>query len=114
MILAQATIYVATAPKSNASYKAIDAALSDVREQRTIPVPMHLRDAHYPGAKTMEHGKGYQYAHNSEEGWVDQDYLGVERTYYEPVNRGHEATIKTRLEELKQRKQLGTSSADIS
>lgn len=114
IILAQATIYVATAPKSNASYKAIDAALSDVREQRTIPVPMHLRDAHYPGAKTMEHGKGYQYAHNSEEGWVDQDYLGVERTYYEPVNRGHEATIKTRLEELKQRKQLGTSSADIS
>jgi putative ATPase len=103
--LAQAVTYVATAPKSNAAYVAIDAALDDVRSQRVLPVPMHLRDAHYKGAETLGHGEGYQYAHNAEGGWVDQDYLGVERTYYEPTDRGYEATIRARLEELKSRRQ---------
>ncbi|MGH7201189.1 MAG: replication-associated recombination protein A, partial [Planctomycetaceae bacterium] len=83
--LAQAAVYIACAPKSNAAIAAIDAALSDVREQRVLPVPMHLRDAHYAGAKRLGRGQDYQYAHNSEGGWVDQDYLGVERTYYDPV-----------------------------
>jgi putative ATPase len=96
---------VATAPKSNAAYVAIDAALDDVRGQRVLPVPMHLRDAHYKGAETLGHGEGYQYSHTAEGGWVDQDYLGVERTYYEPTDRGYEATIRARLEELKARRQ---------
>lgn len=98
IILAQAVTYIATAPKSNAAIKAIDGALSDVRNQRVIPVPIHLKDAHYSGAKQLGHGEGYQYAHNSEDGWVDQDYLGVEKTYYEPVDRGFEAEIRERLE----------------
>ena len=58
--LAQAVTYIATAPKSNASYVAIDAALEDVRSQRVIPVPMHLKDAHYQGAARLGHGTGYQ------------------------------------------------------
>ena len=105
--LAQAVTYVATAPKSNASYLAIDAALADVRERRVLPVPVHLRDSHYGGAKRLGHGEGYQYAHNSAEGWVDQDYLGVERTYYEPVDRGFEAEIRQRLEAIRKRKASG-------
>ena len=102
--LAQAVTYLATAPKSNAAYTAIDAALDDVRQQRVLPVPMHLRDAHYKGAERLGHGEGYEYAHGGEGGWVDQDYLGVDRTYYEPTDRGFEAEIRRRLDELKQRR----------
>ena len=100
IILSQAVTYLATAPKSNASYKAIDAALTDIRQHRVLPVPVHLKDAHYSGAKTLGHGDGYEYAHNAEDGWVDQDYLGVERTYYEPVDRGFESEIKQRIESI--------------
>ncbi len=102
--LAQAVTYLAGAPKSNASYKAIDAALADVRERRVLPVPQHLRDSHYKGAERLGHGAGYQYAHDSEDGWVAQDYLGVDRVYYEPTDRGHEATLKARLEDLRNRR----------
>lgn len=105
IILAQAVTYLATAPKSNASYVAIDAALEDVRSKRVLPVPTHLRDGHYPGAKRLGHGEGYQYAHDAPEGWVDQDYLGVERTYYHPVDRGFEAELKRRVEEQRARRQ---------
>ena len=103
--LAQAVTYLATAPKSNASYVAVDAALEDVRSKRVLPVPTHLRDGHYPGAKRLGHGEGYQYAHDAPEGWVDQDYLGVERTYYQPVDRGFEAELKRRVEEQRARRQ---------
>jgi putative ATPase len=106
----QAALYIAMAPKSNASIKAVDSALEDVRTHSIIPVPMHLRDGHYAGSKRMGHGEGYQYAHNSEEGWVDQDYLGVEKIYYEPVDRGTEAEIKKRLEEIRQRRGKGKST----
>jgi putative ATPase len=102
--LAQAVTYLATAPKSNASYMAVDAALDDVRSKRVLPVPTHLRDGHYPGAKRLGHGEGYQYAHDAPEGWVDQDYLGVERTYYQPVDRGFEAELKRRVEEQRERR----------
>jgi putative ATPase len=102
--LAQAVTYIAMAPKSNASYVAIDAAMDDVRGQRIIPVPVHLKDAHYAGAERLGHGTGYQYAHSAAEGWVDQDYLGVEKRYYEPVDRGAEAEIRKRLEELRSRR----------
>lgn len=104
IILAQAVTYLACAPKSNASYVAIDAAIDDVRHQRVVPVPVHLRDSHYKGAKQLGHGEGYQYAHSGEGGWVDQDYLGVEKTYYEPTDRGAEAAMRERLEELRQRR----------
>ena len=102
--LVQAAIYIAMAPKSNATITAIDAALADVRGRRVLPVPVHLKDAHYQGAKRLGHGEGYQYAHSAPEGWVDQDYLGVERSYYEPVDRGFEAELKQRLEAIRERK----------
>lgn len=101
IILAQAAIYIACAPKSNGAIVAIDAALSDVRNRTLLPVPVHLRDAHYEGAKRLGRGEGYQYAHNHEGGWVDQDYLGVERTYYEPTDHGFEAELKRRLERIR-------------
>ena len=109
--LAQAAIYVALAPKSNASYCAIDAAAADVRNHRVLPVPVHLRDASYSGAKRLGHGTGYQYAHDGEGGWVAQDYLGVERTYYEPTDRGLEAELGKRLEELRRRKSAAHAAA---
>ena len=104
IILAQAVTYLACAPKSNAAYVAIDAAIDDVRHQRVVPVPVHLRDSHYQGAKQLGHGEGYQYAHSGDGGWVDQDYLGVEKAYYEPTDRGAEAEIRKRLEELRRRR----------
>lgn len=102
--LAQAVIYLATAPKSNSATMAIGAARDDVKKGRTIPVPKHLRDSHYYGAKQLGHGTGYQYAHEGEGGFVVQDYLGVEKTYYEPTDHGYEAEIAKRLEEWKRRK----------
>ena len=110
--LVQAVTYVAMAPKSNASIKAIDAALDDVRSRRVLPVPVHLRDSHYPGAKRLEHGKGYQYAHDAPEGWVDQDYLGVDRQYYEPVDRGFESEIRRRLEEIRERRSAPAQNSE--
>lgn len=98
--LAQATTYLATAPKSNASYMAINAAMADVKHQRTVPVPKHLRSGAYAGAKNLGHGNDYQYAHNSEAGFVDQDYLGVDKTYYQPTDRGYEKRIGEYLKYL--------------
>src|SRR5712691_1397055 len=96
--LAEATIYIATAPKSNSTIVAIDAALDDVKSGRTLPVPEHLRDAHYQGAKRLGHGKGYKYAHDFAEHYVAQDYLGGARRYYEPSDQGTEKKIKERVE----------------
>jgi putative ATPase len=96
--LGQAAIYMATAPKSNASALAIWAAMKDVREGRTIPVPKHLKDGHYAGAKRLDHGTGYKYAHDFPGGFVEQDYLGVQKIYYEPTDRGFEAELRQRLE----------------
>ncbi len=102
--LAQATTYLACAPKSNASYAAIDAAIADVRSNSLVPVPMHLRDGHYAGSKRLGHGVGYEYAHDAADGWVNQDYLGVEKQYYQPVDRGHEAEFLKRLTDLRERR----------
>jgi putative ATPase len=107
--LVQAATYIALAPKSNATIKAIDAAMDDVRTQRVLPVPVHLRDAHYPGAERLGHGAGYQYAHDHPGGWVAADYLGVEKTYYEPVERGLEAELKKRLEDFKNRRRAANN-----
>jgi len=98
--LSQAAIYMATAPKSNASYVAINKAMADVREGRTLPVPKHLKDTHYQGSTRLGHGKGYQYAHDFEGGHVEQDYLGVDKSYYVPTDRGYEATIADYLRRI--------------
>ena len=96
--LAEAAIYIATAPKSNSTVLAIDAALADVRSGRTLPVPEHLRDASYDGAKRLGHGAGYEYAHDHPGHFVPQDYLGADKRYYEPTEQGAEKKIKERLE----------------
>ena len=74
------------------------AALEDVRSGRTIPVPEHLRDGHYAGAKKLGHGVGYQYAHDGKDHFVAQEYLGVDKQYYEPTEQGVEKKIKDRLD----------------
>jgi putative ATPase len=108
LTLSQTVTYLACAPKSNAATTAIGAARTDVRENRILPVPRHLRDSHYREANQLGHGTGYQYSHDEDDGVSSQDYLGVERTYYEPVDRGFESELRTRLallrEKLKQAK----------
>ncbi len=103
LTLSQAVTYLACAPKSNAATLAIGEALKDVRENRLLPVPVHLRDSHYQGAEQLGHGQGYQYAHAAPDGVAAQDYLGVERVYYRPVDRGAEAEIGRRLAALRAR-----------
>jgi putative ATPase len=105
--LAQATAYVAAAPKSNASYLAIARAMEDVRNRVVPLVPKHLRDANYPGAKQFGHGDGYQYPHDLPGHFVSQEYLpkGTKsRRYYEPAEQGYEKKIKARLEEWRRRR----------
>jgi putative ATPase len=109
LTLSQAAIYMATAPKSNASAMAIWSAMKDVREGRTLPVPKHLRDTHYKGSARLGHGSDYKYAHDFEGGFVRQDYLGVDKIYYQPTDRGYEAQIAERLSRWRQ--QAGSSSA---
>ncbi len=99
--LAQAAIYLACAPKSNASAKAIWAAAEDVRTGRTVAVPKHLRSAGYAGARRLGSGEGYRYPHDEEGGIVDQDYLGVDKVYYTPTNRGAEARIRRYIDDVR-------------
>ncbi|GAA3645346.1 replication-associated recombination protein A [Microbacterium marinilacus] len=102
--LAEATAYLATAAKSNAAYNAINAAIADVKAGRFGRVPLHLRDAHYAGAKRLGHGKGYVYPHDSEVGVVAQQYLPDElrgRRYYDPKPHGAEREVGARLEKLR-------------
>jgi putative ATPase len=101
LTLAQAVAYLACAPKSNAATVAIGEARHDVREGRLVPVPRHLRDKHYPGAKRLGHGEGYQYAHNSPDAIAAQEYLGVDREYYRPVARGFELELGERLAKIR-------------
>jgi putative ATPase len=103
LTLAQAVTYLALAPKSNACTLAIGAARRDVREQAVIPVPRHLQDKHYAGAKRLGHGQGYEYAHDAPDGIAAQDYLGVEKRYYEPTDRGLERDLGERLAEIRRR-----------
>lgn len=96
--LAQATIHVATAPKSNRAYVAIDKALEEVKQGVTLAVPKHLRDAHYKSANKLGHGEGYQYSHDFEGAYVPQAYLPEGRSYYEPSESGNERRVKERLD----------------
>lgn len=98
LILAHATIYIATAPKSNRCTVAIGQASTEVREGRTLAVPRHLRDSHYKGAKKLGHGEGYKYSHDYEGGYVPQAYLPEGRVYYEPTENGLEKRVKERLD----------------
>jgi putative ATPase len=104
IVLAQAVVHLATAPKSNAAYLGIDAAIADVRTGRAGTVPAHLRDAHYPGAGQLGHGKGYRYAHDEPHGVAEQQHLPdglADRVYYTPTDRGAERDIGARLERLR-------------
>ena len=105
IILSQAAIYVATAPKSNASYMAIDKALSMVKNRSTGEVPNHLKDAHYKGAAKLGHGQGYQYAHDYPNHYVKQQYLPDElagETFYCPTSLGYEKQVQERMRLLKE------------
>lgn len=102
--LAEAVVYLATAPKSNAAYVGIDAAIADVRAGRIGRVPKPLRDAHYAGAQRLGHGKGYVYPHDDAVGVVEQQHLPdplVGTEYYRPTVRGHEREISARLAKLR-------------
>jgi putative ATPase len=98
--LAQVTCYLALAPKSNASYLAIDEAIADVREGRTVPVPVHLRDKNSAPAGNGVRNSGYQYSQDQPGGVGTQDYLGVERQFYRPTERGFEGELAKRLAEI--------------
>lgn len=98
--LAQTVAYLACSPKSNAATTAIFAAMDDLKNGRVIPVPKHLRDSHYKGSANFGH-VGYQYAHDFEGGIAPQEYLGVDREYYTPTDRGFEKEIAKRLEKIR-------------
>lgn len=113
--LAQAVAYLACAPKSNAATLAIGEARKDVVEGRLLPVPVHLKDRHYAGAKRLGHGEGYEYAHDAPDAVAAQDYLGIDKTYYHPVPRGFESEIAARLETIRARLREGrTTTPDES
>ena len=100
--LAEATVYCATAPKSNASAKGIWSAKADVEQGRTLEVPQHLKDTHYKGSARLGHGKDYKYAHDFEGHVVEQEHLPEKRTYYEPGDQGFELKVRERMEKWKQ------------
>ncbi|SDY48390.1 putative ATPase [Evansella caseinilytica] len=105
--LAQAALYIATAPKSNSVITGIDAALQTVEKERTGDVPVHLRDSHYKGASKLGHGKGYQYPHDFEHHYVPQQYMPdhlITKTLYTPSTNGYEKTVQKRLDYFADRK----------
>jgi putative ATPase len=104
IVLAQAALYVACAPKSNSAICAIDEALSVVAKEKTASIPVHLMDAHYKGAKKLGYGIGYKYAHDYENHYVDQQYLPDElkdRVFYRPSNNGYEINIQEYFKKIK-------------
>ena len=113
LTLAQAAVYVATAPKSNAVTRGISKALGDVERERTQPVPSHLQQGGYPGAKRLGRGEGYQYPHNTPEGYVEQTYLLDKKVYYEPTNRGYEKKIRKYLETIKKFRSVGSLNREV-
>lgn len=104
IILAQAATYLASAPKSNASYLAVDRATECMKQTMTAPVPVHLQDAHYKGSEKLGHGLGYLYAHNYPNHYVEQQYLPdalKDEAFYEPTEIGYEKQIKEHLQFLR-------------
>jgi putative ATPase len=101
LALAQAAVYLATAPKSNAIYKAYTSAGGDVKRNGSLPVPLHIRNAPTRLMEELEYGKGYQYAHHYPNGYIQQEYLPEKlrgRIYYHPADRGFEKIIRSRLQ----------------
>ena len=104
--LAQAVTYIATAPKSNAAYLAVDEAIQTVRETGNLPIPAHLQDAHYKSAGKLGHGIGYKYAHDYKDHYVKQQYLPYElngKEFYNPTGNGYELKIKEHMKRLRER-----------
>lgn len=104
IVLAEAVVHLATAPKSNAAYLGVDAALADVRAGRVGTVPPHLRDSHYAGARQLGHGEEYRYAHDWPHGVAPQQYLPdvlAGSRYYDPSDRGYERQVSERLERIR-------------
>lgn len=111
--LAQATIHLASAPKSNAVYRAIDGALADVRSGLVDPIPVHLRDSHYPGADALGHGRGYIYPHDEKNGIARQTYApeNLQKVvYYRPSLFGEEKILQQRLERIRTLRKTTPSS----
>ena len=105
LILAEAAVYVATAPKSNASYMALERAMEMVKNNETPPVPVHLKDAHYKGAAKLGHGLGYKYAHDYKNHYVKQQYLpdGMENeVFYEPSGNGYEEKVISHMKRIRE------------
>ena len=114
LALAQAAIYVACAPKSNASASAVWQAMSDVKNEPIMAVPKHLKDSHYAAAKKAGYGADYKYPHNFKGGFVAQDYLpaGMKKKYYVPKDSGYEKNIKQYLQKLQILLENSKSSRD--
>lgn len=107
IILGQVVTYMALAPKSNASYMAINKALEDLKQDTTRDVPDHLRDSHYPGAKGLGRGEGYKYPHNYRDAFVEQAYMPHPTEYYHPKNIGFEKNLAEKLRELRHLRNKG-------
>ncbi|WP_349407982.1 AAA family ATPase [Pseudalkalibacillus sp. SCS-8] len=108
--LAEAALYIATAPKSNAVISGIDQALAAVKNEKAGQVPTHLRDTHYSGAKELGSGIGYKYPHDYQDGYVPQQYLPdhlTHKTFYKSSDRGYEKTVQKRLDYFQKRKEKG-------
>ncbi len=114
--LAHATVHLATAPKSNAAYAGLNAAMADIQERPAGEVPLHLRDAGYQGAQSLGHGQGYQYPHDHPGGWVEQTHLPAEvaeTRYYHPTDRGYEADVARRLSQRRQAPNSSETDNDL-
>ena len=112
IILSQAVLYVACAPKSNACVKAIGEAMKTVEETGNLPIPTHLQDAHYKGAAKLGHGTGYLYAHDYPNHYVKQQYLPYElsgREFYHPSGNGYEIKVKEHMKRIKNQKETGNN-----
>ena len=104
IILSEAAMYVACAPKSNACVRAIGEAMETVEQTGNLPIPTHLQDAHYKGAAKLGHGTGYKYAHDYPNNYVNQQYLPYELTgkeFYHPSGNGYEVKIKEHMSRIK-------------
>jgi putative ATPase len=110
--LAQAVAYLACAPKSNAATRALELAGHDVRTAAIVPVPRHLRDGHFAGARQLGRGAGYRYSHDEQDGVAAQEYLGIDRQYYHPVPRGFEKELCVRISDLRARLKGQAERAD--
>jgi putative ATPase len=101
--LAQAAIYIAMAPKSNASYKGIENAMANIKEKRLSPVPAHLKSANYKGASRLGAGIGYKYPHNYKDHYIDQQYFTGNKIFFFPSEEGYEKIFKKRLSKRRSR-----------